>query len=345
MTEPLCNNTQDEINKIINEITCKATGGCYIYRGESLAYSNISSNLYREYDRLVQAHKLKMPNIEEAQRDILDDAKKFTKERDEFKILCDLQHFGGKTNLIDFTKDYHIALFFACSGCPEEDGRVILKNKDTIRGLLKEPQNPQERVACQKSIFVQDPRGFIEPDSVISIPGVLKPHILEYLRVQHNIAIENIYRDLHGFIRILNIQQGAQERLQNGREALDMECYDKAIDLLTESIELRPYNPEAFILRGLTYLKQNNYTECIDDCTKAIEQNARYIDSYNNRGTAYACQKEYDPAIEDFTCAIGLDDTNIVSYNNRGRAYACQKTDELANKDFATANRLKKNKI
>ena len=36
----------------------------------------------------------------------------------DFEILTELQHYGGKTNLIDFTTDYLIALFFACDGSP-----------------------------------------------------------------------------------------------------------------------------------------------------------------------------------------------------------------------------------
>ena len=32
----------------------------------------------------------------------------------QLKLLARMQHFGCKTNLIDFTRDYRVALFFAC---------------------------------------------------------------------------------------------------------------------------------------------------------------------------------------------------------------------------------------
>ena len=35
----------------------------------------------------------------------------YTHEKVEFEILTELQHYGGYTNLIDFTTDSHIALF------------------------------------------------------------------------------------------------------------------------------------------------------------------------------------------------------------------------------------------
>ena len=53
--------------------------------------------------------------------------KKDTDEAINFEILTEIQHYGGETNLIDFTTDYFIALFFACDGHHDEKGRVILQ--------------------------------------------------------------------------------------------------------------------------------------------------------------------------------------------------------------------------
>ena len=52
--------------------------------------------------------------IEVVQQRNLEEAKKYTYETDELSILTELQHYGAKTNLIDFTANYLIALFFAC---------------------------------------------------------------------------------------------------------------------------------------------------------------------------------------------------------------------------------------
>lgn len=114
-------------------------------------------------------------NVEEVQKEEVDAAKRYTRKADEFEILTEIQHFGGKTNLIDFTADYCIALFFASESFPFEDGRIILQDKTgAIKGWIREPQNPDltSRVRGQKSVFVQPPDEFIKPDVVNNHPYV-----------------------------------------------------------------------------------------------------------------------------------------------------------------------------
>ena len=59
----------------------------------------------------------------------------------DFEILTEIQHYGGKTNLIDFTTDYLIALFFACDGHHDKEGRIIMQKTKRNRrykfGILK----------------------------------------------------------------------------------------------------------------------------------------------------------------------------------------------------------------
>ena len=82
----------------------------------------------------------------------------------------------GKTNLIDFTTDYLIALFMACDGSRGKDGRVILQEKEQINPYIQESYEPINRVIAQKSVFVRHPDGFIQPNGgdVINIPAGLK---------------------------------------------------------------------------------------------------------------------------------------------------------------------------
>ena len=107
-----------------------------------------------------------------------------TAEVIDFEILTEIQHYGGKTNLIDFTTDYCIALFFACDGHYDKDGRVILQKAEKIKDMIKYPRNPRHRVVAQKSVFVCPPKGFIEPheDDIVIIPANLKKFILQHLR-------------------------------------------------------------------------------------------------------------------------------------------------------------------
>ena len=150
------------VNGIINKIKDLSKDGDYIYRGERKLYKRVSSALYREYFddedinidiedfdlRTVQREILKVAkkHIGETPQGLFEDfAKRPIRRRyidyselkpiinsDELEILTELQHYGGKTNLIDFTTDYLIAIFFACAGHPTEDGRVILLQKTEL---------------------------------------------------------------------------------------------------------------------------------------------------------------------------------------------------------------------
>ena len=204
---------------LIQEVVEKSANGAHVYRGEPDCYPKVSSTLYRLYED-VDADYF---DIQEVQKEILDKAKKYTSATDELEILAELQHYGGKTNLIDFTTDYHTALFFACDGFHDKDGRLILLKEATEQGQIRQPRNPANRVITQKSVFVQPTRGFVEPDGVIIIRKDLKQPILNHLRKYHGISTETIYNDLHGFIKNQRIHQSADTAFYAARASSDAE--------------------------------------------------------------------------------------------------------------------------
>ena len=207
-------NEPSTVDGILRKIEEKADTGEYLYRGEpehyqeDPYYGKVSSNLYRvfleddEFD--VEAEHF---DIEVIQAEILEMAKLFTRKTvNELKRLAEIQHYGGKTNLIDFTEDYLIALFMACDGPLDslvQDGRLIMQKKELIDTYIKNPYEPVNRVIAQKSVFVRHPNGFIQPneDDVINVPAVLKKAMQVHLKSSHSISVETIYNDVHGFIR------------------------------------------------------------------------------------------------------------------------------------------------
>ena len=201
------------VNGILRKIEEKADTGEYLYRGEpehfqeDPYYGKISSNLYRDFLERegfdVEAEHFDVEVVQEA---MLSAARKFFRKtvRD-FEILAEIQHYGGKTNLIDFTTDYLIALFMVCdreeSLC--KDGRVILQKRELIDPYIQEPYEPVNRVIAQKSVFVRHPDGFILPneDDIVNIPADLKILIRKRLERYHDVSAETVYNDLHGFIK------------------------------------------------------------------------------------------------------------------------------------------------
>ena len=190
----------------LQEIAAESADGDFIYRGEPQHYEKVSSSLWRECQKEIGTEDFDIGTV---QKKMLEVSKNYTHEKDEFEILTELQHFGGYTNLIDFTTDSHIALFFACDGSLGEPGRIILLERtEEIKKeyQIEKPRNPQNRIIAQKSIFVRPPKGFIESEHFVevNIPKLLKDPMLDHLQKQHDISTQTVYNDLHGLIRNQN---------------------------------------------------------------------------------------------------------------------------------------------
>ena len=318
----------------IQEISEKSADGGYIYRGEPEHYEKVSSSLYREHSEIEAKHF----DIEIVQREILEAAKRYTSETDDFEVLTELQHYGYNTNLIDFTTDCHIALFFACYRDLDKDGRIILLQK-TNPWVVK-PRSPVNRVIAQKSIFVRPPKGFIKPDHVINIPEDLKKFILNHLWKSHGISIETIYNDLHGFIRYQNVHQSAYTDFYAGLTCQDAGDYPKAIKHYSRAIKLNPRLVVAYNNRGCAYSGKGEVDRAIEDFNKAIELDPKSVNAYHNRGIYYLKKGEVDRAIEDFNEAIELNPKLAEAHNNRGTAYNRKGEVDRAIEDFNKAIEL-----
>ena len=342
-----------DIRDIIRKIEEKSASGDYIYRGEPEHhdefpyYGKISSSLYRQYAR-IEADEF---GIEVVQEEILAEAKAYSHETDDpIEILTQLQHHGGKTNLIDFTTDYLIALFFACdnSDSLRKDGRLILLQKtDEWKDLISRPRNPRHRVIAQKSVFVRHSNGFLVPEDVdiITIPAHLKLPTLAYLQKYHDISTETIYNDLHGFITNQRFHENAYLEFHRGLtyhlRANDVEgpeekqtAYEKAVMHYTRALRLKPDIPEGYNNRGNAYYDKGDIDKAIEDYNTAIEYNPDDALLYNNRGSVYFDQGSIDRAIEDWNKAIELNSGFAKAYYNRGNAYLVKGEIGEAIKDY-----------
>ena len=329
---------QRRIREKISEIEEKSASGDYIYRGEPETHEEhpfcgtVSSSLWRKIVKELSKKRIDIEIIDtqSVQRGMLSSVKNYANETTgerEFETMGKLQHYGGKTNLIDFTTDYLRALFFACDGSPKKHGRVILlRRSDEIdkKYQIEIPQNPINRVIAQKSIFVQPPQGFIEPQDIcciITIPQQLKPNILRHLRQYHDISIETIYNDLHGFITHQNIHQRAYIDYYIGLSYQFRERFDDAIENFSRAIEQNPYFAEAHCYRGTAYFNKKELSCALKDLNEAMRLNSNYDEAYNNRGLVYSHKGQYDRAIKDFDKAIELNLDYADAYCHRGSAY------------------------
>ena len=336
-----------EVLSLIQEVVEKSVNGAHVYRGEPECYPKVSSTLYRLYEDVDAEHF----DIEKVQKEILDKARRYTSAIDELEILAELQHHGGKTNLIDFTTDYHTALFFACDGFYNEDGRLILLREATEQGKVWQPRNPANRVIAQKSVFVQPSKGFVEPDGVIIIPQDLKQPILNHLRKYHGISTETIYNDLHGFIKNQGIHQSAYTEFfrgltssSKGDESKNKEeqqgHYARAITYYDAALKLNPNIAEAYYNRGTAKDALGRHEEALTDYDTAIKINPQDANAYYNRGTAKDALGRHEEALADYDAAIRINSQNANAYINRGNAKARLGLYEEALEDYDTAIRI-----
>ncbi len=349
---------QTELNRILEiiaEIGYKSATSDYIYRGEPECYPKVSSNLYRELEdaNLLHPHL----KIEDIQKTELEDAKGYgyIKKTDDFDILSEIQHFGGKTNLLDFTCDYRVAIFFACERFPFNDGRIILQDKNgIIKDCIRTSQNVVQgsRPDVQKSIFVQPPEGFIEPDKTIVIPNSLKQPILKYLEDEFDISTERIYPDLHGFVSRQKTRLGTYKELGKGnkcRENGDAEDdltkknnqYEKAIGHYTNAIQQMPGIALAYIGRGFVYSSKDDPDNALADYDKALELDQNSKEAYKGRSAVYRAKDEIDKAIDDAVKLVELDPSDAAAHCALYLAYWDKNDFENASVSISEAIHLK----
>lgn len=322
--------------EVITDLARKAAAGDYIFRGETECYPEVSSSLYRELPAALRGQ------VEAVQRVRLSEARQFTTEPDNFEILTELQHYGGKTNLIDFTTDYLVALFFACDGSPSQDGRVLLLERAAIEDHIYEPNRPVNRAIAQKSLFVRPPYGFIEPDLVVEVVilAQLKAPLLSYLRRGHGIAAETIYNDLHGYIRYAAIHHEAFDLFSAGQAGLDSADYPRAIEHFNQALALNPQLEEVYNSRGVAYWMVGDIDLAIADFNQAIVLDPDHAVGYFNRGLTYRLGGDWDRAIQDFTSAIDLIQDYAEAYGRRGAAWLHLGQWEQARADLIAARDL-----
>ena len=345
-------NQQDGALKVIEKIKAVSDESECIYRGEPKDVGVVSSSLYREFDQM----DVKSLDFELIQNDMIDEAKQYLYKKDDLDILAELQHYGGKTNLIDFTTNPLIALFFACYGASSQDGRVIVQNTETIEDWILTPKNPRHRVSNQKIVFVQPPQGFIEPDEsqIITIPAKDKKRILQHLRAEHNISTGTVLNDLYSLIRKQEIHRDAYIQYYSGlswqkigSEADTIEkqkaAYAEAIECYTHAIELKPDFLRSYKNRGIVYSSMDDADSAIEDFNTVIQLDPNSSTIYFYRGAAYFMNEELDKALDDFNKEINTNPTNFLAYLSRGFVSTLKGNSDQSIKDFSTAIGLNPN--
>ena len=211
---------------IIQKIVSVTGGEECIFRGEpSIRFDYpCSSSLYRQLKQEITPEKEVPQLLRTRQDELIQNVQKYkTAGANDLEKLMFSQHHGVKTNLLDFTRDYLFALFFAC-GVSGEDGRVIVKRRAGFKELkndkqlwsqesLLEPHEDLQRARDQHGVFLHIPGGRLplKQDETVLIRSQYKEEVSDLLKKMHDKSHETIFGDVYGEIDRQN--QRDEERI------------------------------------------------------------------------------------------------------------------------------------
>ena len=249
----------------------------YLFRGEPQEFDEISSGL-RRYARLsttqyITPINVNIPitleasispnNLKEIKSEIQKTQEEMIVKYIEGKNLTEktsfsmeyIQHYGGKTNYIDFTRNFEIAAYFACSKYHDKSGRIILiKNTENYNciNLYKDPKFIENRrIQKQEGILIEPEEGYIKDNDcemILIISREIKKEILERLEanninknaiypdegdIEINRYIEQLKAELHNLPR--HLEKAGELHFKGGIEANTNK--KRAIKLFKESIQ------------------------------------------------------------------------------------------------------------
>ena len=333
----------DEVKEIIDKIKKKSAGATFIYRGEAECYCKVSSSLYRvcaqlEAEDFFGDTKDIQGVMKVLERKILKMAKSYLCDKTKDEILSHLQHYGGATNLIDFTRSCAVALFFACNKAPGKNGRVILLEESVAEGKgyrIVDPSKAISRAGAQESVFVESDTGILEiekdKDMVVCIPKDLKLPILDYLSSDSCINTQSIYDDWAGVIERVGIYKSAFHELAKAQKCEKNGDYKTAIELYNAAQHYRDVATlgkrwfDLYIRRAQVHLKRDDYAAADDDYSRA-------------RGTRDDDESEVDRmAIAAYTEKIESNPCDANAYLYRGKVYARKSESDKASPGYQKA--------
>lgn len=135
------------------------------------------------------------------------------------RMMIRLQHQGIPTNFLDWTRDLHVAVYFACRESSDCNGRVwfmplwgslrsgvpLRKDRKSLHYLLFEQDQTYPRMQVQSGVSVWLHGGRVAwkgDDRVrgVIIPKAHKEPLLRYLRLGHGLESHTLFADWPGVV-------------------------------------------------------------------------------------------------------------------------------------------------
>ena len=257
--------------------------GRFIFRGESDLYPSVRSTLARHWntDSPDALRIIGEGNLNRA-RQYLQGA-----EPGKLDTSALIQHMGGATNLVDFSTEIWVALFFACldNRTPPRNsatGRIYALNRSKeykdleIRSLEHQASPiPQDRWERQAGVAVIPITGTVLPnhlEEVVRITHERKRHLNHFLD-QIGVSIRTLFNDLEGYIRYEQDYAPIEAICYMVIRLLGTREHKRAFHLAESLIQLESeINREVgHYFRGLCYAFEGKLNQAKQDIDRFIE--------------------------------------------------------------------------
>ena len=351
---------KEKTRKLINSIHDACSDGTFVFRGTNevrskidgkKAADGISSSLYRwAREKNILNENYDPPDIE---KDIVESAKKhFPAHTSNIEILTDMRHYEGKVNIIDFTRDIHIALFFACQPKYDEEskneitppgGEIIILNVHDCTKLEKLEYGTSGDLTAsliekheQKDTDTLPELAIIEPSQTHTSRGRVIAQDSVFIYPKKG------YVDQKYLKKIIPIPHDVKTDILNHISTFhNINISTIYNDLIGFMQNEENYNtPAVFFFQGNAAFESEEYEDAKDFYTKAIELNPQDAEVYNNRGVTYYEQGNFSAALQDYNKAIELNPQYTSAYFFRGLVYSKRKEFDTAISDFTKAIEL-----
>ena len=276
----------------LNDVT-KLYDNRFIFRGEPALYPNVTSTLARRW-RTADPSALKAigeSNFQNASQ-YLQGPRNFDTpeelERYKLDVFALIQHMGGATNLVDFTEEPWVALFFACAdtlqpGHSHTVGRIWAFDQNVVRDDVEVAKlshlvdlEPNGRWARQAGIVVVPTSGVVPEEhlrEVALIPAEHKIELNDFLTAI-GLTAPTIYGDIDGYIRYAQDSIGMDAVCHMIAERIRKGEYERAsaqAERILMTNERRSGGEIGYYFRGLCHALQGRLGQARCDLLKFRE--------------------------------------------------------------------------
>jgi len=319
--------------------------GIYAYRGQANANWEVESAAYRRLKKGKSEKEIRAITqqyfIDYHRQEILEPARmngygiKNGRKLSDLELLAELQHNGAATCLIDFTRDFFIALWFACQSCKdkdgnEQDGKVFILNINdpgTFQSIEQTDMNHKGGIKAILNFHTRqrdaDSAGMASLEQASYWHW--SPHgINQRILRQNSLFIFGKPSIDANFMQEITIPQTDKSAilpelglLGTTRESLfkDMPGF-ASIHGHEETVAL--LLPQDNFRAGNAAMQEGKFEKAIELYSKVIKSNPRHAEAYHQRAGAQFYLGCYKATLKDLNRAIHRDSEKARWYHNRG---------------------------